>query len=67
VIGFIYSWELTLLILAIAPMVFIGGYIQVKRKSGNERHGKSYTEQAGQVGVLFFENTFVWLCYCFIL
>ncbi|KAK2145525.1 hypothetical protein LSH36_676g01059 [Paralvinella palmiformis] len=56
VIGFIYSWELTLLILAIAPMVFIGGYIQVKRKSGNERHGKSYTEQAGQIVIEVTEN-----------
>ena len=50
VIGFIYSWELTLLILCIAPLVFLGGYIQAKKRSNTD--SKNCTELAGQVRII---------------
>ncbi|KAK2176084.1 hypothetical protein NP493_686g01047 [Ridgeia piscesae] len=48
-IGFFYSWELTLAILAFAPFLVMGGSLQVKMMSGNTGRSQSALEGAGQV------------------
>jgi len=49
IIGFIYSWQLSLLILAITPFILLGGYIQMKMKNRARNESNKGLEQAGQV------------------
>ena len=49
IIGFIYSWELTLLILGFAPFMLASGFIQMKVLSGNAGDKKTALENAGKV------------------
>jgi len=55
IIGFVFSWELTLLLLAFAPLVIISGFIEMKVVSGNSSDLKKAFEEAGKV------------CYCMIM
>jgi len=52
-IGFFYSWELTLAILAFAPFLVMGGSLQVKMMSGNTGRSQSALEGAGQVSPVY--------------
>ena len=49
IIGFVYSWKLTLLVLAFMPMIAIAGLIEMKILQGTANSGKSALEQAGKV------------------
>ena len=49
-IGFIYSWELTLLLLGFGPFMAIGGFVQMKVFTGNKKKDKEAMEDAGKVG-----------------
>jgi len=49
-IGFVYSWQLTLVILAFAPFLVIGGTLQFKMMSGGTGTSQGALEGAGKVG-----------------
>lgn len=51
VIGFIYSWKLTLLIIAFLPLLMIGGFLQMKMLTGAAGKNKKALESAGKVRV----------------
>ena len=48
-IGFYYSWQLTLLVLAFAPFIVISGYIEMKVVSGQAKSNDKALENAGKV------------------
>ena len=50
-IGFYYSWALTLLILAFAPIIFMSGFIRMKLVQGSKKSNDAKAlEEAGKVG-----------------
>ena len=49
-IGFIFSWELTLLLLGFGPFMMIAGFVQMKMMTGNKIRDKEAMEDAGKVG-----------------
>ncbi|KAK2154279.1 hypothetical protein LSH36_272g05058 [Paralvinella palmiformis] len=51
IIGFVYSWEMTLLILGIVPFVFIGGYTSMKIRSSNTEDKNKGLEHAGKIAI----------------
>ena len=51
-IGFVYSWELTLAILAFAPFLVLGGTLQMKMMSGGVGKSQGTLEGAGKVGAI---------------
>ena len=49
IIGFIYSWQLTLLVMAFVPFIGIAGLLQMKIISGYSQDGQAALEGAGKV------------------
>jgi len=49
IIGFIYSWKLTLCIIGFAPFILLGGYVQMNLLSGYSSGSHGAHEQAGKV------------------
>lgn len=49
IIAFVYSWPITLLIIAFIPLLIIGGVFQMKALAGFAESNKSTIEQAGAV------------------
>ena len=49
VVAFVYSWVLTLLILAVVPLVLIASALEVKALSGHTAANKKSQELAGKV------------------
>ncbi|XP_060595692.1 ATP-dependent translocase ABCB1-like [Ruditapes philippinarum] len=56
VIGFIYSWKLTLLIIAFLPFLMIGGALQMKMLNGAAGKNKEALESAGKIAIESIEN-----------
>lgn len=50
VIGFIYSWQLTLGLLAFAPILLLAGVMEMKMWTGQDTLDKELYENAGKVG-----------------
>jgi ABC-type bacteriocin/lantibiotic exporter with double-glycine peptidase domain len=50
IIAFIYSWKLTLLIIAFLPLIMIGGALQMQMLAGAAGKNKEALEAAGKVG-----------------
>ncbi|ELU17748.1 hypothetical protein CAPTEDRAFT_209638 [Capitella teleta] len=51
-IGMIYSWKLSLLVVAFMPFIMMSGAISVKRATGNSKAGKrNPLEESGKVAV----------------
>ena len=49
IIGFVYSWKLTLLVLVFMPMIAVAGVIEMKILQGTANSGKEALEEAGKV------------------
>lgn len=49
IIAFIYSWKLTLLIIAFLPFIMIGGALQMQMLAGAAGKNKEALEAAGKV------------------
>lgn len=56
IIAFVYSWVMTLFMIAIIPVIIIGGVVQGRILSRNIARNKKALENAGMVAVDSIEN-----------
>ncbi|ESO02187.1 hypothetical protein HELRODRAFT_188615 [Helobdella robusta] len=56
IIGFIYSWQLTLLIIGCAPFIILGGMLQMKLAKGFSGKNNSALEASGKVATEAISN-----------
>lgn len=49
IIGFVFSWQLTLLVLAFVPLMVIGGALQNRLMTGFSTNDKQTMEDTGKV------------------
>uniref|UniRef100_A0A8C4WYI1 Uncharacterized protein n=1 Tax=Eptatretus burgeri TaxID=7764 RepID=A0A8C4WYI1_EPTBU len=56
ILAFIHGWQLTLLILAMIPLVTVGAFIQLRAFTGSAGKSKDALEEAGKVAIEAVEN-----------
>ena len=49
IIGFVYSWQLTLLVIVFLPLILFGGMLQIRLTTRFARKNKQIIEDAGKV------------------
>ncbi len=49
IIGFVFSWQLTLIILAFIPLMIFGAYAQIRLTARFENKNKIFVKDAGKV------------------
>ena len=52
IIGFVYSWQLTLGILAFVPLIGIAGYLEMKLMQRYSSEGREALESAGKASTI---------------
>lgn len=49
IIGSVYSWQLTLLVIAFIPLIIIGGFLETRLITGFAKRDQKALEDAGKV------------------
>ena len=49
IIGFVFSWQLTLLVIAFLPLIIVGAFLETRLITGFAQHDQKALEDAGQV------------------
>ena len=58
VIAFVYSWAVTLVILAFVPFLVIGGFLQTQLFTGYASKDKEILDEAGKVVISLLKTYF---------
>ncbi|CAF4058606.1 unnamed protein product, partial [Adineta steineri] len=56
IIGFIFSWQLTLLIMAFIPLLIAGGFLESRLITGFSSKDEKALENAGKIAVETIQN-----------